>query len=76
MPHDASCELKHVAHYYVTLQCAAGRSILGGFVNFHTLFFWHTRNQSCTKMSTGFVMSFRAHEYKNLILDESKSHEI
>jgi hypothetical protein len=29
MPHDASCEVKHVAQYYVTLQCGVGRRISG-----------------------------------------------
>jgi len=74
MPHDASCELKRVAQYYVTLQWGVGRRISGVY-KLSYLFFWHTRNQSCTKMSTGF-MSFRAHSCKNLLLDGSKSHDI
>jgi len=29
MPDDGSCELKHVAQCYVTLQCGVGRRISG-----------------------------------------------
>jgi hypothetical protein len=31
VPDDVSCELRHVAHYYVTLKCRVGRftSVVG-----------------------------------------------